>query len=232
MTEPKKSGLRKKLDKLRPDEVSLKLGVVDLSYTTKRKPLARASTRHMKDVARTGFAGILLQVASALAWSESQGHFRVSPTRIGAPLPGGVATSNVHWIPSYADEVWVTAFEDYGEDLDWRKYERRVQKEAKALEMAPYAEQHIRSAYPEISALLDGVRELDTKLPRIQKLDPEPGSRWTLLDRHIVIDGSLNTPDVEKLRGDRALALTKQLKVLRLKVTSGKPLEGTCDLCS
>lgn len=232
MTESKKSGLRKKLGKLRPDEVSVKLGVVDLSYTTQRKPTVRTSTRHMKDIARNGFAGILLQVASALAWSESEGHFRVSPTRIGAPLPGGVPTSNVHWIPGYAGEVWVTAFEDHGEDFDWRKYEKRVQREAKALEMAPYAEQHIRDAYPEVDALLEGVRELDAKLPKIQKLDREPGSRSTLLDRHIVIDESQNTPEVEKLRGDKALALAKQLQLLRLKVTSGKPLEGTCDLCS
>lgn len=232
MTESRNSGLRKKLDKLRPDEVSVKLGVVDLSYTTKRKPTNRTSTRHMKDIARTGFAGILLQVVSALAWSDSEGHFRVSPTRIGAPLPGGVPTSNVHWIPGYAGEVWGIAFEDYGEDFDWRKYERRVQREAKALEMAPYAEQHIRGAYPETNGLLQGVRELDAKLPTIQKLDRGPGSRFSLLDRRIIVDQSQNTPDVEKLRGDRALALAKQLQLLRLKVTSGKPLEGACDLCS
>jgi len=232
VADSKKPGLRKKLDRLRPDEVSVKLGVVDLSYTTKRKPTVRISTRHMKDIVRAGFAGILLQAASALAWSESEGHFRVSPTRIGAPLPGGVPTSNVHWIPSYADQVWVIAFEDYGEDLDWRKYEKRAQREAKALEMAPYAEQHIHGAYPEINALLEGVRELDANLPKIQKLDRESGSRSTFLDRRITVDGSQNTPDVEKLRSDRALALAKQLQLLRLKVTSGKPLEGTCDLCS
>lgn len=232
MKHPRKSALRKKLGKLRPDGVSVKLGVVDLSYTTHREPAIRTSTRHMKDIARAGFAGILLQVVSALAWSESEGPFRVSPTRIGASLPGGVPTSNVHWIPFYAGEVWVIAFEDYGEDLDWRRYERRVQREAKALEMAPYAEQHIRGAYPEINSLLEGVRELDAKLPRIQKLAREPGSRSTFLDRRIAVDQSRNTPEVEKLRGERALALAKQLQLLRLKVTSGKPLEGSCDLCS
>jgi len=186
----------------------------------------------MKDLARDGFAGILLQVASALAWSEAEGHFRVSPTLIGSPLPGGVPTSNVHWIPTYAGEIWTIAFEDYGEDLDWRRYEKRIQKEAKALEMAPYAEQHIRGAYPEINAILEGVRELDAKLPKIQKLAREPGSRSTLLDRGISVDRSQNTSDVEKQREERALALTERLRLLRLKVISGKPLEGSCDLCS
>lgn len=232
MTEQRRSRLRKKLDKLRPDGVSVNLGLVNMSYDTKRKSTSRASTKHMKDLARDGFAGILLQVASALAWSESEGHFRVSPTRIGAPLSGGIPTSNVFWIPDYAGEVWATAFEDYGEDFDWRKYEKRIQREAKAVEMALYAEQHIHGAYPEIWSLLEGIRKLDSKLPRVQELTREHSSRVTFLDRRIVVDQSQNTPEVEKQRQAKALALTNQLRLLRLKVTSGKPLKGTCDLCS
>lgn len=158
----------------------------------------------MKELARVGFAGILLQAISALCRSRDGKFYWASPIRIGCPLPGGIPTSNVVWIPSYAWELWSLAFEDYEDDPSWRRYPKRFAAETKALELAPFAEQHLRDGYPQISSELEGIRSDEEDVQEARSADREA----------------------------RVRTLANELKLLRLKVTSGKPLEGECDLCS
>lgn len=204
LPEDKESGLRKKLEKLRPDELTVNLGVVSASYATKSKKQRVASSRHMKELARVGFAGILLQVISALCRSGDGKYYWASPIRIGCPLPDGIPTSNIVWIPSYAWELWSLAFEDYEDDSSWRRYPKRFAAETKALELAPFAEQHLRDGYPQISSELEGIHSAKGDVQEVQSAEREIKVR----------------------------TLAKELQLLRLKVTSGKPLEGKCDLCS
>lgn len=127
------------------------------------KPKIAKATPHMKELARAGFAGILLDAASALRGSSGGVLCKVSPTRIGAPLDGGVPTAEIIWSPRYAGEVRSVAFEDFeGDDYGWRKYSKRIKEETKAEQYAPYAESHLQN-YPEINALIRRLHELDKK---------------------------------------------------------------------
>jgi len=215
----------------------------------------------MKLMAKSGFAGILLDAASVLVWRGNTVE-KASPTRIGSPLPGGIPTADVTWIPSYSFEIRAIAFEDYGgdDDFGWRRYPKDIKEEGQASQWAPFALEHLKSGYPDVVPILSRLEEDEAKRRDLLKATPaglalvgpyRPGGfdvddlamayrSPSLLKPRTVknVDPALmqelgkKFTEVERDRATLIKALAERLSAIRLRVVGGMPLEGGCEICT